>query len=346
MRSRLPATGRYVGLKVDLVANMGAYLQLLTPSIPLLGRYMYPAIYKFDAHTLTCTGVFTNTTPTDAYRGAGRPEATFVIERLMDDLAAELDMDPMELRRRNWINKEEFPYETVAGLTYDSGDYEAATSKAEELFDYAGLRREQEERRQRKDPVQLGIGISTYTEMAGLAPSRWLGETGYAAGGWEAATVRVLPTGRAEVVAGTSPHGQGHATTFAQVASDALGIPFDDIDVIYGDTALAPLGLDTYGSRSLPVGGVAVSRAAQRVVEKARAVAAHLLEADPSDVEFDSGTFRVRGTPGSDKSIQELAFAAFAAHSLARRRRPGADGRLHRRPGDVLLPPRNALVCG
>ena len=308
--------GRVLGLKVDLVANMGAYLQLLTPSIPLLGRYMYPAIYKFDAHTLTCVGVFTNTTPTDAYRGAGRPEATFVIERLMDDLAAELDMDPMELRRRNWINKDEFPYETVAGLTYDSGDYEAATSKAEELFDYAGLRREQQERRQRKDPVQLGIGISTYTEMAGLAPSRWLGETGYVAGGWEAATVRVLPTGRAEVVAGTSPHGQGHATTFAQVASDALGIPFDDIDVIYGDTALAPLGLDTYGSRSLPVGGVAVSRAAQRVVEKARVVAAHLLEADPSDVEFDSGTFRVRGTPGTDKTIQELAFAAFAAHNL------------------------------
>ena len=186
--------GQVLGLKVDLVANMGAYLQLLTPSIPLLGRYMYPAIYKFDAHTLYLRRrLHEHDSDGRVSRGAGRPEATFVIERLMDDLAAELDMDPMELRRRNWINKDEFPYETVAGLTYDSGDYEAATSKAEELFDYAGLRREQQERRQRKDPVQLGIGISTYTEMAGLAPSRWLGETGYVAGGWEAATVRCCP---------------------------------------------------------------------------------------------------------------------------------------------------------
>jgi aerobic carbon-monoxide dehydrogenase large subunit len=308
--------GQVLGLKVDLIANMGAYLQLLTPSIPLLGRYMYPAIYKFQAHTLTCVGVFTNTTPTDAYRGAGRPEATFVIERMMDELAAELDMEPLELRQRNWIRHEEFPYETVAGLTYDSGNYEAATERATELFDYAGLRREQAERRHREDPVQLGIGISTYTEMAGLAPSRWLGETGYVAGGWEAATVRMLPTGRAEVVTGTSPHGQGHGTTFSQIAADALGIPFEDIDVIYGDTALAPNGLDTYGSRSVPVGGTAVARAAERVVEKARAVAAHALEADPSDIEFDSGTFRVRGTPGTEKTIQELAFAAFAAHNL------------------------------
>jgi carbon-monoxide dehydrogenase large subunit len=308
--------GRVLGLKVDLTADMGAYLQLLTPCIPLLGRYMYPAIYKFEAHTLTCQGVFTNKTPTDAYRGAGRPEATFVIERIMDELAAELSMDPIELRRRNWIRHEEFPYTTVAGLTYDSGNYEAATEKALDLFRYDELRREQEERRERRDVIQLGLGASTYTEMCGLAPSRWLGEQGYVAGGWEAATVRMLATGRVEVVTGTSPHGQGHETTFAQIAADTLGVPYDDVDVIHGDTLTAPFGLDTYGSRSLAVGGVAVQLAAQKVVEKAATLASHLMEVDPGDVEFQAGAFRVKGTPGAQKSIQEVAFGAFSAHSL------------------------------
>jgi carbon-monoxide dehydrogenase large subunit len=308
--------GRVLGLKVDLTADMGGYLQLLTPCIPLLGRYMYPGIYKFEAHTLTCQGVFTNKTPTDAYRGAGRPEATFVIERIMDELAAELSMDPIELRRRNWIKHEEFPYTTVVGLTYDSGNYEAATAKALDLFRYDELRREQAERRERHDAVQLGLGASTYTEMCGLAPSRWLGEQGYAAGGWETATVRMLATGRVEVVTGTSPHGQGHETTFAQIAADSLGVPYDDVDVIHGDTLTAPFGLDTYGSRSLAVGGVAVQMAAQKVVDKARALASHLMEVDPGDLEFRAGTFRVKGTPGAEKSIQEIAFGAFSAHSL------------------------------
>jgi carbon-monoxide dehydrogenase large subunit len=308
--------GKVRGLKVDLLADMGAYLQLLTPSIPLLGRYMYPGIYTFEAHDFSCTGVFSTKTPTDAYRGAGRPEATFVIERVMDDLAAELGIDPLELRRRNWIPKEAFPYTTVAGLTYDTADYPAATARATELFDYEGLRREQAGRRERRERVQLGIGVSTYTEMCGLAPSRWLGETGYAAGGWEAATVRMLPTGRVEAVIGTSPHGQGHVTTFAQLVADTLGVGFDDVDVLHGDTALAPVGLDTYGSRSLAVGGVAVLRAAERVVAKARAMAAHLLEASPEDLEFAGGTFRVRGTPDAAKTIQEVAFAAFAAHTM------------------------------
>ena len=308
--------GRVLGLNVHLTADMGAYLQLLTPSIPLLGRYMYPGIYKFEAHTLTCEGVFTTKTPTDAYRGAGRPEATYAIERIMDELAADLGLDPLELRERNWIRHEEFPYTTVGGLTYDSGNYEAATARAKELFGYDALRAEQRERRERRDPVQLGIGVSTYTEMCGLAPSRWLGEHGYVAGGWEAATVRMLPTGRAEVVVGTSPHGQGHVTTFAQVAADALGIAYDDVDVIHGDTLTAPQGLDTYGSRSLVVGGVAVHRAAEKVIDKARTVAAHLMEADPTDVEFTSGRFAVRGVPGEGKTIQEVAFAAFAAHDL------------------------------
>ena len=308
--------GTVRGLRVDLKADMGAYLQLLTPSIPLLGRYMYPGIYKFDAHEFTCTGVFTNKTPTDAYRGAGRPEATFAIERIMDDLAAELSMDPIELRRRNWIAHEEFPYETVAGLTYDSGNYEAATDRALDMLGYDDLRREQQERRDRGDPVQLGIGTSTYTEMCGLAPSRWLAGAGYAAGGWEAATVRVTPLGKAEVVTGTSPHGQGHVTTFSQIAADALGLPYEDVRVIHGDTALVPWGLDTYGSRSLVVGGLAIQGAAERLVAKAKKIAAHLLEAAEGDLEFVNGSFQVRGSPEAAKSIQEVAFAAFGAHSL------------------------------
>jgi aerobic carbon-monoxide dehydrogenase large subunit len=308
--------GTVLGLKVDLTASMGSYLQLLTACIPLLGRYMYPGIYKFEAHDLSCTGVFTNKTPTDAYRGAGRPEATFVIERIMDELANELHMDPLELRRKNWIDKDEFPYTTVAGLEYDSGDYEKATARATELLGYDALRREQQERRDRNDPVQIGIGVSTYTEMCGLAPSRWLGREGYVAGGWEAATVRVLPLGKVEVVTGTSPHGQGHETTFAQIAADALGIGFDDVVVVHGDTRIAPLGLDTYGSRSLAVGGIAILKACEKIVEKAQVLAAHQLECDPSDLEFSVGTFTVRGSPESSKTIQELAFASFVAHDL------------------------------
>ncbi|MEV0841844.1 xanthine dehydrogenase family protein molybdopterin-binding subunit [Actinocatenispora sera] len=310
------ADGRIRGLRVNLLADMGAYLQLLTPAIPLLGRAMFPGIYKMDAYEFGCVGVFTDKTPTDAYRGAGRPEATFAIERMLDELAAELHVDPLEMRRRNWIRHEEFPYAQIAGLTYDSGNYEAATARATELFDYDGLRAEQARRREAHDPVQLGIGVSTYTEMCGLAPSRWLGERGYAGGGWEAATVRVLPTGKVEAVIGTSPHGQGHVTTFSQLVADTLGVPFDDIEVIHGDTAAAPAGLDTYGSRSLAVGGVAVWRAAQRVLGKAKTLAAHLLEVSEDDLEFSGGNFAVRGTPGATKSIQEVAFAAFAAHSM------------------------------
>ena len=308
--------GRMLGLRVDLLTDMGGYLQLLTPSIALLGRYMYPAIYKFESHSFHCKGVFTNKTPTDAYRGAGRPEATFAIERAVDDLAAHLGTDPIELRRKNWIAHEEFPYTTVCGLEYDSGNYEAATARALELLDYDGLRAEQASRRASGDPVQLGIGVSTYTEMCGLAPSRWLGEKGYVAGGWERATVRMTPLGKAEVVVGTSPHGQGHVTTFSQITADALGVPFEDVEIIVNDTASVPWGLDTYGSRSLVVGGTAIRHAAEGVVEKAKQLAAHLLEADPGDIEFDAGTFRVKGTPTATKSIQELAFASFVAHSM------------------------------
>jgi carbon-monoxide dehydrogenase large subunit len=318
--------GRLLGLKVDLIADMGAYLMLVTPGIPVLGAFMFPAIYKMDAYRFNCTGVFTTKTPTDAYRGAGRPEATFAIERIMDELAVELDMDPLELRRMNWIRHEEFPYETVAGLTYDSGNYEAATERALELFDMEALRREQEERRARQDPVQLGIGISTFTEMCGLAPSRVLGNLSFGSGGWEAATVRVLATGKVQVVTGTSPHGQGHETCWSQIVSSRLGIPFEDIEVLHGDTAVSPMGLDTYGSRSLAVGGIALERATQKVLEKAKRLAAHLLEAAEEDIQVEGGTFSVAGSPSASKTFQELAMAAFVAHDYPEGMEPDLTG--------------------
>ncbi|MGW1677614.1 xanthine dehydrogenase family protein molybdopterin-binding subunit [Saccharopolyspora sp. NPDC002376] len=307
--------GRITGLKVELLADMGAYLRLVTPGIPILGAFMFNSIYKIPAYHFSCTNVFTNKTPTDAYRGAGRPEATFAIERMMDELAAELGVDPMEVRRENWIAHEEFPYDTVAGLTYDSGNYEAATDKAVELFGYRALRAEQEERRRTGDPVQLGIGISTFTEMCGLAPSRVLGSLSYGAGGWEHASIRVLPTGKVEVVTGTSPHGQGHETAWSQIVADRLGVPFEDVEVLHGDTQISPKGLDTYGSRSLAVGGMAVVQAADKVVEKAKKIAAHMLECSEDDVEFTSGRFGVRGTDRGT-ALGEVALAAFAAHDL------------------------------
>ncbi|RKT83782.1 carbon-monoxide dehydrogenase large subunit [Saccharopolyspora antimicrobica] len=307
--------GRITGLKVELLADMGAYLRLVTPGIPILGAFMFNSIYKIPAYHFSCTNVFTNKTPTDAYRGAGRPEATFAIERMMDELAAELGVDPMEVRRKNWIAHEEFPYDTVAGLTYDSGNYEAATDKAMELFGYQALRAEQEERRRSGDPVQLGIGISTFTEMCGLAPSRVLGSLSYGAGGWEHASIRVLPTGKVEVVTGTSPHGQGHETAWSQIVADRLGVPFEDVEVLHGDTQVSPKGLDTYGSRSLAVGGMAVVQAADKVVEKAKKIAAHLLECGEDDVEFTAGRFGVRGTDRGT-ALGEVALAAFAAHDL------------------------------
>ena len=310
------ADGTLLGMKVDLIANMGAYLQIITPGIPLLGQFMFNSIYKMDAYEFGCTGVFTTTTPTDAYRGAGRPEATFGIERMMDELAAELGRDPMDLRRQNWITHEEFPFDTISGLTYDSGNYEAATDRAMELFDYDGLRAEQQRRRESGDPVQLGLGISTFTEMCGLAPSKVLGSLKYAAGGWEHCTIRVLPTGTVELVTGTSPHGQGHATAWSQIAADALGVAVDDITVIFSDTGMAPYGMDTYGSRSLAVGGRAILAAADSVVAKARLIAAHMLEVSADDLEFVDGSFKVKGDPEQAKTIQAVAWEAFTAHNL------------------------------
>jgi carbon-monoxide dehydrogenase large subunit len=329
--------GTVTGLKVDILADMGAYLGLVTSGIPVLGAFMFNAIYKFPAYQFNCTNLFTNKTWTDAYRGAGRPEATYAIERLMDELAAEVGVDPLEIREKNWIKHEEFPFTTVAGMTYDSGNYEAATARAKELFDYDGLRREQQERRDRKDPVQLGLGISTFTEMCGLAPSRVLGALRYAAGGWEHATVRMLPTGKVEVVTGTSPHGQGHETVWSQIIADKLGVPFEDVEVLHGDTQVANRGLDTYGSRSLVVGGQALVMAADRVIEKAKPHAAHLLEASVNDIEFSGGQFRVKGTDNG-KAMAEVVWAAFASHDLAEGLEPTLDADATYDPVDFSFP--------
>jgi aerobic carbon-monoxide dehydrogenase large subunit len=308
--------GRIRGLSVDLLADMGAYLMLVTPGVPLLGAFMFPAIYKMDAYSFKCTGIFTTKMPTDAYRGAGRPEATFAIERIMDELAHELGIEPLELRERNWIKHEEFPFTTIAGLTYDSGNYEAATAKAKEIFSYDALRAEQRERNKRGDKVRLGIGISTFTEMCGLAPSRVLGSLSYGAGGWEHASIRMLPTGKVEVVTGSSAHGQGHETAWSQIVADQLGVPFEDIRVLHGDTQVAPKGMDTYGSRSLAVGGMALVGACDKVIAKAKVIAAAMLEASADDLEFAAGRFSVRGDPEAAKTIQEIALATFAAHDL------------------------------
>ncbi len=306
--------GRIRGLSVDLLADMGAYLMLVTPGVPLLGAFMFPGIYKMDAYSFRCTGVFTTKMPTDAYRGAGRPEATFGIERIMDELAAELGLDPIEVRERNWIRHEEFPFTTICGLTYDSGNYEAATARAKELFDYDALRAEQAERIARGDSVRLGLGVSTFTEMCGLAPSRVLGSLSYGAGGWEHASIRMLPTGKVEVVTGSSAHGQGHETAWSQIVADQLGVPFEDIRVLHGDTAVSHKGMDTYGSRSLAVGGMAVVGACDKVIAKAKVIASAMLEAPPESVEFKAGKFSVGG--GKEVSIQEVALATFAAHNL------------------------------
>ncbi len=331
--------GKITGYRVKLYANMGAYLQLVAPGVPLLGAFLFCGSYGGEAYHFECTGVFTNTTPTDAYRGAGRPEATYAIERAIDALAREVGVDPVEIRRRNFLPKGEM-VPSPGGLQFDSTDYEANLDKALELVGYDALRDQQRARRERGDAKQLGIGFSTYVEMSGLAPSQVLGSLNYGAGGWDAATVRVLPTGQVEVVTGSSPHGQGHETSWSQIAADALGVAYEDVTVLHGDTQVAPLGMNTYGSRSLAVAGVAVHHACGRVREKAKRIAAHLLEVSPDDLEFEAGAFSVKGVPDRVKTIQETAFAAWTAHSLPEGEEPGLEA------GYVYDPPNFTFPFG
>ncbi|MEZ5270975.1 MAG: molybdopterin cofactor-binding domain-containing protein [Ilumatobacteraceae bacterium] len=311
------ADGKLTAVRVRLLADMGAYLQLVTPGIPLLGAFLYAGVYDLPlAYDFSCTSVFTTLTPTDAYRGAGRPEATYAIERAMDALADTMGIDPMELRRRNFIRKEQFPYTAMTGLVYDSGDHDAAATKAAELADYDGVRARQATQNVPGAKKVLGIGQASYFEMCGLAPSRVLASLNYSAGGWEAATVRVLPTNKIQVVTGTAPHGQGHETAWSMIVAEKMGVAPEDVDVLHSDTAIAPLGLDTYGSRSLPVGGVAIAMACDKVIDKAKKIAAHQLEADEADLEFAGGTFIVKGTPDRALPLAAIAFEAFTAHNL------------------------------
>ncbi len=310
------ADGKLLAVRAELLADMGAYLQLVTPGVPLLGAFLYHGTYDAPAYSFRCVSVFTNKTPTDAYRGAGRPEATYAIERAMDALARQIGCDPAELRRRNFITREQFPYASPAGLQFDSGDYHTALEQALRLARYEERRAEQAERCRSGSTRHLGIGLSSYVEMCGLAPSRVLASLNYGAGGWETATVRLLPTGKVQVVTGSAPHGQGHVTSWSMIAADRLGVSPEDVEVLHSDTAVAPMGMDTYGSRSLSVGGTALVLAADRVIDKARLIAAHRFEAAPEDVVFEHGSFSVRGTPASAMTIGAVAFEAFTAHDL------------------------------
>jgi carbon-monoxide dehydrogenase large subunit len=314
------SSGKITAVRVKLIASMGAYLQLVTPGVPLLGAWLYAGCYDVEGYSFECTGVFTNTVPTDAYRGAGRPEATYAIERAVDAFARKLEMDPVELRRVNFIR--EFPATIASGLTIDSGDFDASLDKVLELVDYESVRKQQRNMRTANDTKRLGIGLSTYVEMCGLAPSKILGAIRYSAGGWDTATIRCLPTGTVQVLTGTSPHGQGHETTWSQIVADRLGYDVDEIEVLHGDTAVVPLGMDTYGSRSLAVGGVALYYAAERIVEKAKKIAAHLLGVDEAKIEHVRGRFI---GPDESTTLKEIAFSAWTAHDLPDGMEPGLE---------------------
>jgi len=309
----LDEQGNFLALRVSTLANLGAYLSTFGPAIPtwfhatlLAGVYKTPAIYA------EVKGLFTNTVPVDAYRGAGRPEAAYLLERLVDVIAHDLGFDRVELRRRNFIPKTAFPYQTPVGFTYDSGDYEATLNTAIKAADVAGF---EERRRKSLAAGKLrGLGYSTYVEACGAAPSAVAGALGARAGLYEVANIRVHPTGSVTVFTGTHSHGQGHETTFAQLVADHLGVPIAMVDVVHGDTAKIPFGMGTYGSRSLPVGGAAMAKAMDKIVAKGKKIAAHLMEASVNDIDFKDGKFTVAGTDRS-KALAEISLAAYIPHN-------------------------------
>ncbi len=305
--------GDFLGLRVSTRANLGAYLSTFGPSVPtylyatlLAGCYKTPAIYA------NVKGMFTNTVPVDAYRGAGRPEASYLLERLVNRAAAVMNMDPIEIRRRNFIQPEDFPYQTPVALEYDTGDYGAAVDKALALADYDNFDKRREESASRGK--LRGVGVAAYIEACGIAPSNVAGALGARAGLYEAGTVRVNPTGSVTVLTGSHSHGQGHETSFAQLVVEALGVDIDNVDIVHGDTGKVPFGMGTYGSRSAAVGGVALMNALEKIRTKARKIAAHLLEASAEDIEFKDGQLTVVGT---DRSVAfgDVAMAAYVPHN-------------------------------
>ena len=319
----MDADGKFTGMRVSSKGNMGAYLQLFSVSIPTLfhgfllaGQYTTPAIY------LEMRCVMTNTAPVDAARGAGRPEATYLLERLVDVSAAEMGLDPAEIRRRNFINADQMPYQTPVVQCYDSGDYHASLDKALANADYDSFAARQTEAKGRGK--LRGIGLSSYIEACGVAPSAAVGSLGVGVGLWESAQVRFNPTGGVTVFTGTHSHGQGHETAFAQLVTERLGVPVEQVEVVHGDTDKGQFGMGTYGSRSLPVGGVAIANACDKIIAKGKKIAAHTLEASEDDIEFGDGNFTVAGTDKT-MNIAEVAFTAYVPHNYPEGVEPGLD---------------------
>jgi carbon-monoxide dehydrogenase large subunit len=338
----LDANGNFLAMRVKTLANMGAYLSTFSTCVPtylyatlLAGNYKTPQIY------CEVRAVFTNTVPVDAYRGAGRPEATFVVERLVNEAARITGSDPAEIRRRNYIQPGQFPYQTPVALMYDIGNYEVTLDKALEASEYAGFEARKAESKARGK--LRGIGIASYIEACGIAPSQVVGALGARAGLYESAKVRVHPTGSVTVYTGSHAHGQGHETTFSQIVSDRLGIPFDSVEIVHGDTDRIPFGMGTYGSRSLAVGGSAIYSAIDKVIKKATMIAAHLLEAAEADVEFSDGEFRVAGT---DKKVAlgEVSLAAYVPHNFPEELEPGLEEQAFYDPANFTYPA-GTYVC-
>jgi aerobic carbon-monoxide dehydrogenase large subunit len=331
--------GRIRGYRVKVLANMGAYLRVIAPGTPVLGGFLYCGCYAGEAYQCEISGVFTNTTPVDAYRGAGRPESAYAIEHAIDALAQRVGKDPVEIRRMNFVPPFTEPTPSIGGLAIDSGNYPATLDLALDAIGYDQLRKEQQARREQGDRMQLGIGLSTYLENCGWAPSRVIGSVlNYGGGGWEAATIRCHPTGKVVVVTGTTPHGQGTETSYAQIAADDLGVPIEDVEVLFGDTDISPIGWDTYGSRSAAVGAPAVHRAAMKIVAKARKIAAHQLEVSEEDLEYEDGRFFVTGAPDRAKTIPEVAMATWTAHDLPDGIEPALEETSVHDPSNLVFP--------
>ena len=329
--------GKITGIRGRVYAGMGAYLSTAAPGIPtILHGLMYSGPYTIPAISCEVFGSYTNTTPVDAYRGAGRPEATFLLERLVDKLAAEVSVDPVEVRRRNLIPKFDDGYDVAIGLNYDSGDYRGTLDVALREAGYYQVRQQQTQLRQ--EGRYMGIGVTTYVELCGLGPSQVAGAVGFGGGLWESAVVRFHPSGKVNVMIGTSPHGQGEETTFAQVISDELGVPVDDIEVLHGDTDNTPMGWGTYGSRTTAVSGAAVTLSARKIKDKARELAAHLLEASADDIEYSDGRFFVRGSPNRAQTIQDIALMANVAWNMPQGMEPGLEATTFYDPPNFTYP--------
>ncbi len=329
--------GTITGLRTKVYAGLGAYASTAAPGVPtILHGLMYSGAYMIPNIKGQVIGAYTSTAPVDAYRGAGRPEATYLIERLVDTYAREIGMDPVELRRKNLIPKEKMPYTVATGITYDSGNYHGALDKALGLIDYQGFRANQA--KARKEKRYLGIGVSTYTEICGLGPSQVAGQIGFGGGLYESAVIRVYPTGMVRAYIGTRPHGQGEETTFAQVVADEFGIPIEHVEIVAGDTESTPQGWGTYGSRTTAVGGAALKLAAVKVKDKVKKLAAHLLEANEADLEWQDGKFQVKGSPGQAKAFGELALMANVAWNMPAGMEPGLEATASFDPTNFVFP--------